>query len=469
MEAKISFQENFAISETSKIYVGQVVRERENLSLSAHKSIKNIPILIKSNCSVRNVFLAIRKAIQEVMKKKADIFSINSAEIYSFISDKISVYDFYSTLTTEAIVASYVYDRFKKAEKYIKKIVILDVDSENAKKGFNKGKNIGYSMNVARNLANDPAQYLGPEELAMEAENIFKVSNNVEVKILSESEARDEGLDLYLSVGEGSYRASKFIIIEYNNASSKQYEKPIVLIGKGVTFDSGGINLKPSTPGGIETMHMDMTGGAIVIGALLSVVRNNLKKNVIGIVPAVENAISSKATRPGDIVNSLSGSTVWVGNTDAEGRLILADAITYAKRYDPRYVIDIATLTGAALVALGEYGTAYFTDSEELSDLIQTAQKNTMSSLWRLPLWDEFGQNMENSLADISNISKVRWGGPSNAASFLKHFANDYDSSITKWVHLDIAPRMTSCAYDFLSVGATGEPVAMLTNFIEKV
>ena len=247
-------------------------------------------------------------------------------------------------------------------------------------------------------------------------------------------------------------------------------DKPIVLVGKGVTFDTGGINLKPSN--GLLGMNMDMSGGASVIHTLALVAKMKLKKNVIGLIPSVENMASGKSYRPGDVIRSMSGQTIEVLNTDAEGRVILADALFYAQKYNPEVVIDIATLTGAAVVALGERASAIFTNDDKLSKTLEDAGERTGDYLWRLPMWEEYENEIKGTLGDWTNIHNKdsRYGGATYGAIFLYQFIKGKaeGGKALKWAHLDIAPRMTSMAGENLAAGAVGVPVRLLYKFIEE-
>ena len=233
-----------------------------------------------------------------------------------------------------------------------------------------------------------------------------------------------------------------------------------MLVGKGVTFDTGGINLKPGDS--MLGMNMDMSGGAAVIHALAAAARLKVKKNIVVLVPAVENMPSGTSYRPGDILRSMSGKTIQVDNTDAEGRIILADALTYAKRYDPALVVDVATLTGAAVVALGERASALFTQDRDLEQRFRELGETSGDYVWPLPLWDEYDAEIKGTFGDVSNLGKTRWGGAITAAAFLKQFADGYP-----WVHLDIAPRMTAVEGEYLAKGAAGAPVRLLVKLLE--
>jgi leucyl aminopeptidase len=263
-----------------------------------------------------------------------------------------------------------------------------------------------------------------------------------------------------LGVARGSSEEPRFISMEYQGASKK--ESPIVLVGKGVTFDSGGINIKSMRD--LYDMHMDMSGAAVVLHAIIAAAKLKIRKNIIVLIPAAENMVSGSSYRVGDILRSMSGSTIEVTNTDAEGRLLLADALTYAKRYKPKAVIDVATLTGAAMVALGQRANAVFSEHARLVRVAFEASEITGDRIWQLPLWDMYADDMRSQFADMVNWSKSGYGGAITSAIFLKHFAQDYP-----WMHIDMAPRMVSIEGDFLAKGATAEPMRLLVQMLQKL
>jgi len=285
----------------------------------------------------------------------------------------------------------------------------------------------------------------------------------VTVEVLGRTKLSSLGMGLLAGVGAGSTEEPTFTVLSYKGGPASQ--KPIVLAGKGITFDSGGLNIKPST--GIYEMHLDMSGGAAVIHSVALAARLGLKKNVVGLIPAAENMLGNGATRPGDIHTSLSGKTVEVTDTDAEGRLVLADALTYAKRFNPSVVVDVATLTGAACVALGPYANGLMTRDDALADTLLTLSEETGDYLWRLPLWDEYESVIKSDFADLQNhsISRGRYGGATNGAIFLWQFAKDLGCP---WAHIDIAPRMTAAPGEELVKGASGSPVRLLISFIDS-
>jgi len=264
----------------------------------------------------------------------------------------------------------------------------------------------------------------------------------------------------------GQYRYDKFMSKKKPNVKEVQVVGKLKASVKKAAKEAETIvlNLKPGKS--MDEMAMDMTGGATALSALHALVKLGVKKNIIAIVPAVENAISGASYRPGDIIKSMSGKTVQIGNTDAEGRLVLADSITYAKRYDPKVLVDIATLTGASLVAVGDKASVVMTKSRDLEDTFRTLGEKTGDYVWPLPTWEEFEADIKAPFADLLNIGKTRYGGCITAGMFLAEFAKDLKK--TDWVHLDIAPRMESSGHDHLEKGATGEPVRLLVEFVRN-
>ena len=264
---------------------------------------------------------------------------------------------------------------------------------------------------------------------------------------------RELDMGALLSVARGSRQPPKFIILEYGGG--KESEAPIVLVGKGITFDAGGISIKPAA--NMDEMKFDMCGGASVLGTLLAVAELKLPLNVIGLIPSCENLPDGDANKPGDIVKSMSGQTIEVLNTDAEGRLILCDALTYAERYKPAVVIDIATLTGACVIALGHHASGLFSNNDQLARELLTAGKYTYDRAWQLPLWDEYQKQLDSNFADMANIGG-REGGAITAASFLARYTKSF-----KWAHLDIAGTAWKTGKE---KGATGRPVPLLTQYL---
>lgn len=324
-----------------------------------------------------------------------------------------------------------------------------------------RGQEIGRAVNACRTLANTPGGNMTPRLLAAAAKAAAK-GLPIKVTMLGRKEMQKLGMGAILGVGQGSAHEPTFTIMEYKGGGKS---KPVVLAGKGITFDSGGINIKSSPH--IYEMHMDMSGAASVIHTVALAARLKLKQNVIGLIPAAENMPGNDALRPGDILRSLSGKTIEVTDTDAEGRLVLSDALTYAKRFNPAAVIDVATLTGAAHVALGPYASGLMTRDDALASQLLGLGESSGDYVWRLPLWDEYETTLKSDFADIQNyhITEGRYGGATNGAIFLWQFAKELDCP---WAHIDIAPRMTSVEGDELAKGAAGVPVRLLFSFLEN-
>ena len=313
-------------------------------------------------------------------------------------------------------------------------------------------KIISDAIDLVVRLGKMPANILTPDQMVVEAMDLHK---DIKVTDLNEAKLEKLGANLLLSVGQGSVEESHMIVMNYNGANNDT--KPIVLVGKGVTFDTGGVSIKPSN--NMHQMKMDMLGAASVMATIQAVANLKLPINVVAIVPTVENVVSAKATKPGDVFTGMSGISVEVLNTDAEGRLILADALTYAGQFKPDVVIDVATLTGAALYALGSYATAVLGNDQELIDDLLKAGKKAKDKGWQLPLWEEHCEAMEGQegVADLRNIAKKSGPGTITAAAFLWEFTNDY-----KWAHLDIAATGSD------GDDPTGRPVKMLIEYIKQ-
>jgi len=318
--------------------------------------------------------------------------------------------------------------------------------------GLELGNIIGAAMNSARRLGDLPGNICTPSHLADHARALAKKHPKLRVQVLSEPRLRQLKMGALLSVTAGTEQPACLIALEYRGGAARQ--APVVLVGKGVTFDSGGISLKPGAK--MDEMKYDMCGAASVLGVMEAVAAAELPIAVVGLIPAVENLPSGKATKPGDVVTSMSGKTIEILNTDAEGRLILCDALTYAARYKPAAVIDIATLTGACVVALGKQASGLFSNDDALAEALLAAGTQAADRAWRLPLWKEYDEQLKSNFADMANV-----GGPEagsvTAACFLARFAKDYT-----WAHLDIA----GTAWNSSPKGATGRPVPLLMEYL---
>lgn len=300
-----------------------------------------------------------------------------------------------------------------------------------ARRMAGNGLDIGYGVNLARQLGNLPPNALGPVELAAHARREARGAG-LKCSVMDEKALRARGMGALLGVAQGSVRPARLITLEHRPAGkAKSSARPLVFVGKAITFDTGGISIKPS--GGMEDMKFDMCGGAAVIGALVALAKLDVSRPVVGIIAAAENMPDGAAYRPGDIVKSAAGLTIEIINTDAEGRLALADGLHHAKSFDPELVIDVATLTGACVVALGHYYSGVFTGDEKVRERILGAADRAGESMWPLPVDDDFAGQMKSKVADLKN-SGGRWGGASSAAAFLQKFIEGYP-----WAHLDIA------------------------------
>jgi len=354
---------------------------------------------------------------------------------------------------------SYRFDELKSRREPPPKIARLgiglatDADKRAARRGMQVGTAIANGADLARDLGNRPANVCTPTHIAEAARALTKRFKKLEVKVLGEPDMRRLGMGAILAVTQGAEEPAKLIVIRYRGANPKA--APIAICGKGVTFDTGGISMKP--PPKMDEMKFDMCGAAGVLGAMAAIGELEPACNIVAILPACENMPGGSATRPGDIVTSMSGQTIEILNTDAEGRLILCDAMTYARQFKPRYLLDVATLTGACVVALGHLYTGLFCNDEELAAALRAAGERSLDPVWRLPLNDEYGETLRSNFADFAN-SGTRDGGASVAANFLERFVDG-----VPWAHLDIAGvawRANS------NKGATGRPVPLLVDFL---
>ena len=314
-----------------------------------------------------------------------------------------------------------------------------------------KGVAVANGMALTRKLGDLPPNICTPTYLADAAKSLAK-TYNLECEVLEESEMESLGMNSLLSVSKGSSQPAKLISLSYSNNGNAA---PIVLVGKGVTFDSGGISLKPGS--GMDEMKYDMCGAASVLGTMSAIAEMNLKVNLIVIVPAVENMPAHNASRPGDVVKSMSGQTIEILNTDAEGRLILCDALTYCEKYKPKTVIDIATLTGAVIIALGKHHSGVMSNDQSLADALKISGEAAQDTVWQLPLDDEYDDLLKSNFADMANIGG-REAGTVTAACFLARYTKKYS-----WAHIDIAG---TAWLGGSKKGATGRPVPLLTQYI---
>lgn len=438
--------------------------EVEIVRLANDEKCLEVGIGERKEMSRRKIILLARKIISTAKAHKVKRLAIKFPD---FLFRRMKVHP---EETAELLVANFEMANFeyvdhktrpKEGWNFVSDMTIVDAPLD-AQRGFMRGQIIGKEVNACRALANAPAGIMTPRGLAAEAKKAVR-GTQVHVSVLGKKELERLKMGGVLGVSRGSAEEPQFIILEYKGATQKK-ERPVVFAGKGVTFDSGGINLKPSDS--IYEMHMDMSGGAAVIHAVALAAKLGIKKNIIGLIPAVENMPSGSSYRPGDVLVSLSGKTIEVLNTDAEGRIILADAITYAKQYNPRAVVDVATLTGAAMAALGQRASALFSNDETLLKSLREAGEESGDYVWPLPLWEEYEEEIKGTFGDVANVGKTRYGGSITAAVFLHQFAKDLSCP---WAHIDIAPRMTSIEGDYLAKGAAGAPVRLLVKLLEVI
>lgn len=445
----------------------------------------------KDTINRRKFITIVRKIIHTAKQHKIKRVAVNFDDLLFPQIKKIDVKEIASLLAQNMEMANFEFTKFKEKPKEgwneVQEVIVYGV-SEKVKNGLKKGQMVGEEVNKCRELSNTPGGDMTPKMLA-EAAKKASDGTAIKISILGKKAMEKLKMGAILGVAKGSEEEPQFIIMEYWGAGRETNKitgkdrgargvdknnpivlrnadknNPIVLVGKGVTFDTGGLNLKPGD--GMSEMHMDMSGGAAVIHTLAIAGKLKLKKNIIGLIPAVENMPSGSSYRPGDILRSMSGKTIEVLNTDAEGRVILADALTYAKRYKPRLVVDIATLTVAVLIALGQHASAILTRDEKIERKLREYGEEAGDYVWPLPLWDEYEEYIKGNLGDVSNIpasGNTRYAGVINSAMFLYQFAKDYP-----WVHIDMASRMTTIPSDFLSKGSSGDPVRLLTKLVEK-
>ncbi len=414
----------------------------------------------------RKFVLLMRKVVATAKQNKIKSISVDFKDIHALAPKGMGDYELGRVAGTAFVMADYEHTTYKTKPKegwnFVEVASILKTP-EASQKGFADGLIIAGEINAARELSNTPAGDMTPQKLAEAAKKATK-GTKVKIKVLGMKEMQKLGMGAVVGVGKGAQDKPKFIIMEYWGTAKNQ--KPVVLVGKGVTFDSGGLQAKGGDH--MYEMHMDMSGGAAVIHSVALAAKLKLTVNVVGLVPAVENTTGPQSMRPGDILKSLSGKTIEILHTDAEGRVILADALTYAKRYNPAIVADAATLTGAALTAFGEHANAFMTNREDMLKDFQELADESGDYMWPMPLWEEYDYIVKGRFADVPNISPTgnsRYAGVIGGDKFLEVFAKELDCP---WIHLDIAPKMTAAPGEHLAKGAAGSPVRFFLALMEK-
>lgn len=357
-------------------------------------------------------------------------------------------------VTLAASHAAYRYEdtkSFKEDNKHHLERIEVASNDQNAE-AFRMAAGMAKGINTTRHLGNYPPNLCTPKYIAKYATDIAHNDDKCDIDVLDKKQMKKMGMGALLAVAQGSHNKPKMIVLTYHGADDNK--EPIALVGKGITFDTGGISLKPGA--NMDEMKYDMCGAASVIGAFVAAVELKLPINLKVFVPAVENMPDGKAYRPGDVITSYSGQTIEVLNTDAEGRMILCDTLTYAQEFNPEVIVDLATLTGACVVALGHNAAAVMTKTEGMAQEFITAGEQTHDRVWELPLWDEYQKQLDTSFADMKNIGGMP-AGTITAGCFLSRFTKDQ-----KWAHIDIA----GVAWKDKKEGATGRPVAMLTQYL---
>jgi len=410
----------------------------------------------------------VRKAAANAAKKSVELKIENLAlALHKAFAGQSDLSAMGRAMAEGAYFGSYRYDEFvtesENGRRGRLEIEVIDSDTAKLKKlhdGAAKGIIIGNAQSYARTVANRPGNVISPAKLAELAKALVSSSKNLTCEIFDENRLAKEGMGGILAVGSGSQNKPRFIVLKYNAASKAAKSRPTVaLVGKAITFDSGGISIKPATD--MEEMKLDKSGGIAVMVALKAVADMGLPVNVVGLIPSAENLPSGTSYRPGDIVTTFSGKTVEVINTDAEGRMILCDALDYAVKEKCDIIIDIATLTGACRVALGKYMAGLMGNDQMLIKQLQRAAEDSGERVWPMPSGDEYAQEMKSKIADLKNTGS-KFGGACTAAAFLRQFVGS-----SKWAHLDIAGvDMIDKATAFAAEGASGFGVRLLTTYL---
>jgi len=457
------------VDKASNGYLSSLIRRGDmEGELGQHLMLHNVPntlcdrVLLVGCGKERKLNESVYKTIQADCAKRLD--QSGASEAVSFLTElHVKTRETHwkvRTAAEESQKALYRFDQLKSHKnpprRPLKKITFSVPSRRNLSDGeeaVREAMAIASGIHFARDLGNMPANVCTPDYLAKQAQQLSQQYPGIKTQIIEESEMEQLGMGAFLSVSRGSSEPAKLIVMEYLNGTDG--DKPVVLVGKGVTFDSGGISLKSGA--GMDEMKFDMCGAASVFGTLRCIAELQLPINLVCVVGATENMPGPDATRPGDIVTTMSGQTVEILNTDAEGRLVLCDALTYVEKYEPDVVIDIATLTGACIVALGHEPSGLFSNHSPLANDLQNAGKTSGDRCWELPLWDEYQEQLQSNFADMANIGG-RSAGSITAACFLSRFSKKFH-----WAHLDIAG---TAWHSGKNKGATGRPVGLLSQYL---
>jgi len=435
-------------------------KEGELISINSNKKLK-AKRLVVVGLGDKKLF-NLEKA-RSVSAKVTKLVKKNSTSISTNLFDKFENREKYAQALVEGFyLASYSFKKFKTKDKEKDKIntLFLTSDGKDVEKAAINGKLVSEATLLARDISNNPANFATPTEISRIAKELAR-KNNFSCTVFDKKRIEKEKMGGLLGVSYGSFQEPKFLVLDYKG---KNNSPVIVLVGKGITFDSGGISLKPSKE--MDKMKFDKCGAIAVLSVFTILSKLKLPFRVVGLLPFTENLPGGKATKPGDILKISNGKTVEVLNTDAEGRLILADALSYSRKYKPDVVIDLATLTGACVVALGDVAAGLMTNSEKLAERLIKAGNETGERVWRMPLFDEYSKDVESNIADVKNLGSEHKAGAGTAAAFLKEFVE-----CKEWAHLDIAGVAWATSIpiyfpDYITNGATGYGVRLLAKFL---
>lgn len=457
------FDKNIVDAVTSSMQLGDLEQTNQTLLLPKPSGLNAQRLLLVSYDESK---LLTFSDLEKMLKTIYSELTSTNCKSAALRLDEITVAEHDELWTVQQAIIkleqlNYRFDHYKSSAKpsKLKTISFLIEKAKEAKvkKIITKTTALNQGINLTKDLANSPCNIATPSYLAKQAEQIAKNHASVTCKIHNEASLKKQKMGAMLAVGAGSAEESKLIELHYNGGKSGQ--APIALVGKGITFDTGGISLKPGP--GMEEMKYDMCGAATVLGTIAAAAAMKLPINILAIVPCVENMPDGASYKPGDVITGLSGKTIEILNTDAEGRMILSDALTYAQQFKPDFIVDIATLTGAMVMALGHAYSGYYTDNESVAKQVYQAGQRSTDLAWRMPLHADYVQQTDSDVADMKQIGS-RWGGANIAAGFLSRFIEDKQ----KWMHIDIAGSANVYGN---SIGATGRPVGMLIEFLSEL
>jgi len=470
---EFNLDKNFDLDNELKSYISQTIKLQKfegkpgqvvSIAIPNHKTTKYLKLIGLGSAKEFNLVSAMKFGGKIIASLKCSRVEYASICLDQRIIDKEAA-QVYANIAYGCVLRNYGFDKYKSAEKLKDKTILTHIElvtdeAKNAQDLFEKElKPVAEAIYFSRNLISEPPNVIYPESFAKAAQQ--ELPSSVKIEVLTEKEMKDLGMNALLGVGQGSSKESKLLVMQYNGGEKN--EAPLAFIGKGVTFDTGGISIKPSA--NMEDMKYDMSGAAIVTGLMKALANRKAKVNVVAIAGLVENMPDGNAQRPADVVKSMSGQTIEVINTDAEGRLVLADALWYCQnRFKPKLMIDLATLTGAMIIALGTHHAGLFSNNAGLEKDLLAAGKTTDEKLWAMPLSGDYDKMVDSVIADVRNTSTGKGAGSITAAQFLKRFVND-----VTWAHLDIAGvSWADKDSELHPTGATGFGIRLLNEFVYK-